>query len=63
VNGRHVTRQVLSDGDLLTIGDIQFRYVENPGRRSAGPEAAAAAAEQAELSITQAPGAEGPLRG
>jgi chromosome segregation ATPase len=30
VNGRKVTRQVLSDGDILTIGDIQFRYVAKP---------------------------------
>ena len=62
VNGRHVTRQVLNDGDLLTIGDIQFRYVEKPVRRSAEPQGAAAA-EQAELSITRAPGAEGPVQG
>jgi chromosome segregation ATPase len=27
VNGRKVTRQVLNDGDILTLGDIQFRYV------------------------------------
>lgn len=26
VNGRKVTRQVLSDGDALTIGEIRFRY-------------------------------------
>jgi regulator of replication initiation timing len=26
VNGRKVTRQLLSDGDLLTIGDAQFRF-------------------------------------
>jgi chromosome segregation ATPase len=30
LNGRKVTRQVLSDGDILTIGDIQFRYVAKP---------------------------------
>jgi chromosome segregation ATPase len=30
VNGRKVTRQVLSDGDILTIGEIQFRYVAKP---------------------------------
>src|SRR5258707_7144357 len=29
VNGRKVTRQGLSDGDILAIGDIQFRYVAN----------------------------------
>jgi chromosome segregation ATPase len=27
VNGRKVTRQVLNDGDILTIGEVQFRYV------------------------------------
>jgi chromosome segregation ATPase len=32
VNGRKVTRQVLNDGDILTIGEIQFRYVaKTPG--------------------------------
>jgi chromosome segregation ATPase len=30
LNGRRVTRQVLSDGDIVTIGDIQFRYAANP---------------------------------
>ena len=30
VNGRKVTRQVLNDGDILTIGEIQFRYVAKP---------------------------------
>ena len=30
LNGRKVTRQVLNDGDILTIGDIQFRYIANP---------------------------------
>jgi chromosome segregation ATPase len=27
LNGRKVARQVLNDGDILTIGDIQFRYL------------------------------------
>ena len=31
LNGRKVTRQVLNDGDIVTIGDIQFRYVAKPG--------------------------------
>ncbi len=26
LNGRKVTRQVLNDGDIVTIGEIQFRY-------------------------------------
>jgi chromosome segregation ATPase len=30
LNGRKVTRQVLNDGDILTLGDIQFRFVAKP---------------------------------
>jgi FHA domain len=30
VNGRKVSRQLLSDGDLVTIGEIQFRCVLKP---------------------------------
>jgi chromosome segregation ATPase len=30
LNGRKVTRQVLNDGDIVTIGEIQFRYVAKP---------------------------------
>ncbi len=30
INGRKVTRQVLSDGDIVTIGEIQFRFVAKP---------------------------------
>ncbi|HEY2782441.1 MAG TPA: FHA domain-containing protein [Steroidobacteraceae bacterium] len=30
LNGRKVTRQVLNDGDILTLGDIQFRYAAKP---------------------------------
>jgi chromosome segregation ATPase len=33
LNGRKVTRQVLSDGDAVTIGDIQFRYFARPLHR------------------------------
>jgi chromosome segregation ATPase len=32
INGRKVTRQVLNDGDILTLGDIQFRYVAKPAQ-------------------------------
>ena len=32
LNGRKVTRQVLNDGDIVTIGDIQFRYVAKPAQ-------------------------------
>jgi len=38
VNGRRVTRQVLRDGDLLTIGEAQFRFVaETRGLPPASP--------------------------
>jgi len=30
VNGRKVSRQLLSDGDAITIGEIQFRYIARP---------------------------------
>jgi chromosome segregation ATPase len=30
VNGRKVSRQVLSDGDAITIGETQFRYLARP---------------------------------
>jgi chromosome segregation ATPase len=32
LNGRKVTRQVLNDGDIVTIGEIQFRYVAKPAQ-------------------------------
>jgi chromosome segregation ATPase len=32
LNGRKVTRQVLNDGDIVTIGDIQFKYVAKPAQ-------------------------------
>jgi chromosome segregation ATPase len=37
VNGRKVSRQVLSDGDVITIGEIQFRCVLNLNPRAAEP--------------------------
>lgn len=37
VNGRKVMRQMLSDGDAVTVGEIQFRYVARPQQRSADP--------------------------
>ena len=36
VNGRKVSRHILRDGDLVTIGEIQFRCVLKPTPRSAG---------------------------
>ncbi|MDP9089589.1 MAG: FHA domain-containing protein [Pseudomonadota bacterium] len=35
LNGRKVTRQVLTDGDIVTIGEIQFRYVAKTAPASA----------------------------
>jgi pSer/pThr/pTyr-binding forkhead associated (FHA) protein len=43
VNGRKVSRQVLADGDAVTIGEIQFRYVARLQQRSADPGAGGAA--------------------
>jgi chromosome segregation ATPase len=39
VNGRKVSRQVLSDGDVLTIGETQFRCVIKFNSRPADPAA------------------------
>jgi hypothetical protein len=50
VNGRKVTRQLLNNGDLVTIGDVQFRVGLKPPARpvpdapeghAAGPRAGA----------------------
>jgi chromosome segregation ATPase len=35
VNGRKITRQLLSDGDAVTIGEIQFRYFARPVNHAA----------------------------
>jgi chromosome segregation ATPase len=40
VNGRKVSRQPLGDGDAVTIGEIQFRYMAKPGARTAEPKPA-----------------------
>jgi chromosome segregation ATPase len=40
VNGRKVTRQPLCDGDAITIGETQFRYLARPLHRSAEPKPA-----------------------
>jgi chromosome segregation ATPase len=41
VNGRKVSRQPLSDGDAVTIGEIQFRYMARPVQRAPEPGPAA----------------------
>ena len=46
VNGRKVTRHLLNDGDVLTVGEIQFRCVikPRPGESAADPAATSAQA-------------------
>src|ERR1700723_1558953 len=41
VNGRKVSRQPLGDGDAVTVGEIQFRYMAKPLQRPAERNAAA----------------------
>ena len=60
VNGRHVTRQVLSDGDLLIIGEIHFRYVEKPARRPGELPPAGSTEEHVDLAVTRPPYTEVP---
>jgi chromosome segregation ATPase len=40
VNGRKVTRQTLSDGDAITIGETQFRYLARPLHPTPAPNPA-----------------------
>jgi predicted nucleic acid-binding Zn-ribbon protein len=40
VNGRKVSRQPLSDGDAVTIGEVQFRYLARPIPHPAEPKPA-----------------------
>jgi chromosome segregation ATPase len=40
VNGRKVTRQALGDGDAITIGETQFRYLVRPLPGTAEPKPA-----------------------
>ena len=61
VNGRHVTRQVLSDGDLLIIGEIHFRYEEKPARRPGELPPAGSAEEHVDLAVTRPPYTEVPF--
>ena len=60
VNGRHVTRQVLSDGDLLIIGEIHFRYTEKPARRPGELPPAGSTEEHVDLTVTRPPYTEVP---
>jgi chromosome segregation ATPase len=45
VNGRKVTRQVLTDGDSLTFGETKFRYFVRPPHREPAAKPAEPAAE------------------
>jgi chromosome segregation ATPase len=55
VNGRKISRQLLSDGDLLTIGDVQFRCSVKPAQRqsAAPPDAVPAGPRPAEPRQTE----------
>jgi pSer/pThr/pTyr-binding forkhead associated (FHA) protein len=50
VNGRKVSRLLLSDGDVVTIGETQFRCSLNPAKRQpeAPPETPSAGPQSAE---------------
>ena len=48
VNGRKVTRQVLTDGDSLTFGETKFRYFVRPPQREPAAKPAVTAAKPAE---------------
>src|SRR5580658_8385277 len=51
LNGRKVTRHLLNDGDVLTVGEIQFRCVLKPRSGEASPD----------LALTGAHAAAGPV--
>ncbi len=48
VNGRKVTRQVLTDGDSLTFGETKFRYFLRPPQREPAAKPTESAAKPAE---------------
>jgi hypothetical protein len=52
VNGRKVTRHLLNDGDMLTIGEIQFRCVIKPRPGEAAADPAATSSQAAPAGIT-----------
>jgi pSer/pThr/pTyr-binding forkhead associated (FHA) protein/predicted nucleic acid-binding Zn-ribbon protein len=59
VNGRKVARHVLSDGDLLTIGETQFQCRLKPNSRASEPlseSVSGLSAPAAEISPREAPG-------
>ena len=59
VNGRKVARHVLSDGDLLTIGETQFQCRLKPNSQASEPlseSVSGQSAPAAEISPREAPG-------
>jgi pSer/pThr/pTyr-binding forkhead associated (FHA) protein len=52
VNGRKVTRQLLKDGDVLTVGEIQFRCVLKPKSAEGSADLAPAAAPAPAIAVT-----------
>ncbi len=55
VNGRKVTRHLLNDGDMLTVGEIQFRCVIKPRPGEAAADPAATSAQAAPAGIANLP--------
>lgn len=51
LNGRRVTRHLLNDGDMLTIGEIQFRCVIRPRPGAAAVDPAATSSQAAPAGI------------
>jgi DNA repair exonuclease SbcCD ATPase subunit len=52
VNGRKVTRQLLKDGDVLTVGEIQFRCVLKSKSAEGSADLAPAAAPTPAIAVT-----------
>ena len=52
VNGRKVTRHLLNDGDMLTVGEIQFRCVIRPRPGEAAVDPAATTSHAAPAGIS-----------
>jgi predicted component of type VI protein secretion system len=52
LNGRKVTRHLLNDGDVLTVGEIQFRCVLKPKSGEATAELPAAGPPAAPPAVT-----------
>jgi hypothetical protein len=55
VNGRKISRQLLNDGDVVTLGEAQFRLDIKPGARAVAPAPGPAAVAPAAVA-PEAPG-------